>query len=160
MHVSGPRSLARDKEGERADLRRAASDVDSKIRAPFSSLTLSSTNYTAVLDTLTPETYILVLARSNIRASPPRALRRFFLLSLLTPPLHSQRPPLSSSTFASLDLISASWRRLGWASEDCVCVCEDCCLLLVVQYVSTCTLTLSDSRRSSREERAKSTKHW
>ncbi|ORY75370.1 Gtr1/RagA G protein conserved region-domain-containing protein [Leucosporidium creatinivorum] len=38
-----------------------------RIRSPFSSLTLSSPNYTAVLDTLTPETYILVLARNTIQ---------------------------------------------------------------------------------------------
>ena len=46
----------------------------SKIRAPFTSLTLSTTEYTAVLDALTPETYILVLSRGNIRASPSRSL--------------------------------------------------------------------------------------
>ena len=46
-----------------------ASATTGKIRAPFSSLSLATSDYTAVLDTLTPETYILVLAKGEIRAS-------------------------------------------------------------------------------------------
>ncbi|KAM0792085.1 hypothetical protein ACM66B_004789 [Microbotryomycetes sp. NB124-2] len=38
----------------------------SKIRSPFSSLTMSTSHYTAVLDALTPETYILVLAKAHV----------------------------------------------------------------------------------------------
>ncbi|KAM0755508.1 hypothetical protein T439DRAFT_307924 [Meredithblackwellia eburnea MCA 4105] len=38
-----------------------------KIRAPFQSLTLSSAGHTAVLDALTPETYILVLSKRSIQ---------------------------------------------------------------------------------------------
>ncbi|BGO99940.1 GTP-binding protein GTR1 [Rhodotorula toruloides] len=39
----------------------------SKIRSPFSSLVVSTQHYTAVLDSLTPETYILVIARGEIQ---------------------------------------------------------------------------------------------
>ncbi|GAA6042243.1 hypothetical protein JCM8097_005113 [Rhodosporidiobolus ruineniae] len=39
----------------------------SKIRSPFSSLTVATPHYTAVLDALTPETYILVVARGAIQ---------------------------------------------------------------------------------------------
>ncbi|BGP45788.1 GTP-binding protein gtr1 [Rhodotorula kratochvilovae] len=39
----------------------------SKIRSPFSSLTISTPHYTAVLDALSPETYILVVARGEIQ---------------------------------------------------------------------------------------------
>lgn len=39
----------------------------SKIRSPFSSLSVSTQHYTAVLDTLSPETYILVVADGHIR---------------------------------------------------------------------------------------------
>ncbi|KAK4704494.1 Ras-related GTP-binding protein A/B, partial [Phenoliferia sp. Uapishka_3] len=39
----------------------------SKIRAPFTSLTVSTAGYTAVLDALTPETYILVLSAGSIQ---------------------------------------------------------------------------------------------
>ncbi|GJN88768.1 hypothetical protein Rhopal_001737-T1 [Rhodotorula paludigena] len=39
----------------------------SKIRSPFSSLTVSTPHYTAVLDALTPETYILVVAKGAIQ---------------------------------------------------------------------------------------------
>ncbi|GAA5895223.1 hypothetical protein JCM5296_002017 [Sporobolomyces johnsonii] len=39
----------------------------SKIRAPFTSLTLTTPHYTAVLDALTPETYILVVGRGEIQ---------------------------------------------------------------------------------------------
>ncbi|GAA5976928.1 hypothetical protein JCM11641_002200 [Rhodosporidiobolus odoratus] len=39
----------------------------SKIRSPFSSLTVSTPHYTAVLDALTPETYILVVAKAEIQ---------------------------------------------------------------------------------------------
>ncbi|GAA5840420.1 hypothetical protein JCM11251_006555 [Rhodosporidiobolus azoricus] len=38
-----------------------------KIRSPFSSLTVSTPHYTAVLDALTPETYILVVAKGEIQ---------------------------------------------------------------------------------------------
>ena len=41
----------------------------SKIRAPFMSLTVCTANYTAVLDALTAETYILVISRGNVRES-------------------------------------------------------------------------------------------
>lgn len=40
---------------------------DRKIRAPFTSLTVSTSNYNAVLDILTPDTYILVLCSNKIR---------------------------------------------------------------------------------------------
>lgn len=45
----------------------------SKIRSPFSSLAVSTQHYTAVLDALSPETYILVVAKGHIRKSctPP-----------------------------------------------------------------------------------------
>ncbi|GAA5939710.1 hypothetical protein JCM10213_007770 [Rhodosporidiobolus nylandii] len=39
----------------------------SKIRAPFTSLTVSTPHYTAVLDALTPETYILMVAPAEIQ---------------------------------------------------------------------------------------------
>ncbi|GAA6016903.1 hypothetical protein JCM10207_007841 [Rhodosporidiobolus poonsookiae] len=39
----------------------------SKIRSPFSSLTVSTPSYTAVLDALTPETYLLVVARGEVQ---------------------------------------------------------------------------------------------
>ncbi|GAA5879128.1 hypothetical protein JCM8547_008375 [Rhodosporidiobolus lusitaniae] len=39
----------------------------SKIRSPFSSLTLSTPHYTAVLDALSAETYILVVAKGEIQ---------------------------------------------------------------------------------------------
>ncbi|GAA5905685.1 hypothetical protein JCM6882_008746 [Rhodosporidiobolus microsporus] len=38
-----------------------------KIRSPFSSLTVSTPHYTAVLDALTPETYILIVAKGEIQ---------------------------------------------------------------------------------------------
>ncbi|GAA6056322.1 hypothetical protein JCM3770_000669 [Rhodotorula araucariae] len=39
----------------------------SKIRSPFSSFTISMPHYTAVLDALSPETYILVVAKGEIQ---------------------------------------------------------------------------------------------
>jgi Ras-related GTP-binding protein A/B len=42
----------------------------SKIRAPFTSLVVQTSTYAAVLDSLTPETYILVVGQSGIRESP------------------------------------------------------------------------------------------
>lgn len=38
-----------------------------KIRSPFSSLSVSTRHYTAVLDALSPETYILVVAKGHMR---------------------------------------------------------------------------------------------
>ncbi|GAA5890786.1 hypothetical protein JCM8208_003047 [Rhodotorula glutinis] len=39
----------------------------SKIRSPFSSLNITTPHYSAVLDALTPETYILVVARGHVQ---------------------------------------------------------------------------------------------
>ncbi|GAA5837689.1 hypothetical protein JCM9279_006835 [Rhodotorula babjevae] len=39
----------------------------SKIRSPFSSLTITTPHYSAVLDALTPETFILVVARGHVQ---------------------------------------------------------------------------------------------
>ncbi|GAA5875000.1 hypothetical protein JCM3774_000469 [Rhodotorula dairenensis] len=41
----------------------------SKIRSPFSSLAVSTRHYTAVLDALSPETYILVVAKGHIQTA-------------------------------------------------------------------------------------------
>lgn len=41
----------------------------SKVRQPFASFTISTGTYTAVLDRLTDETFILVLTRPSIRES-------------------------------------------------------------------------------------------
>ncbi|GAA5978181.1 hypothetical protein JCM10908_004260 [Rhodotorula pacifica] len=41
----------------------------SKIRSPFSSLAVSTQHYTAVLDALSPETYILVVAKGHIQTA-------------------------------------------------------------------------------------------
>lgn len=41
----------------------------SKIRSPFSSLAVSTQHYTAVLDALSPETYILVVAKGHIQSA-------------------------------------------------------------------------------------------
>lgn len=44
-------------------------ELSRKIRAPFNSLTVCTEHYTAVLDTLTPETFILVIGRGGVGAS-------------------------------------------------------------------------------------------
>ncbi|TNY19208.1 Gtr1/RagA G protein conserved region-domain-containing protein [Rhodotorula diobovata] len=44
-----------------------SSFAGSKIRSPFSSLAITTPRYTAVLDALTPETYILVVAKGQIQ---------------------------------------------------------------------------------------------
>lgn len=85
----------------------------SKIRSPFSSLTVSTPHYTAVLDALTPETYILVVAKGAIRtfecslcldkhesADPPR-----LMLILAEPAALELNIRLGRPHFAKLEAI-------------------------------------------------------
>lgn len=46
-------------------------DARSKVRQPFASFTISTGTYTAVLDRLTDETFILVLTKPSIRKLSP-----------------------------------------------------------------------------------------
>jgi len=99
-----------------------SSFAGSKIRSPFSSLAITTPRYTAVLDALTPETYILVVAKGQIRASLLCALSRSREtvnpdVYHPTPSLAVQNPLLSSSIFDWRALTLPSSSRSGWDDE-------------------------------------------
>ena len=93
-----------------------------RVRQPFASFTISTVTYTAVLDRLTDETFILVLTKPSIRQSkaPRRFPVRFVPCSrerCADTTCPSQSRPRSSSTSSSRGRISASSSRSGLPNE-------------------------------------------